>query len=109
MQKQRRKVLRSISTIAVVSAAGIPVSAFSQQQLKKIDPKDPQAVSLGYVDDTKTVDSKKYPKHDNSQVCSGCQFYTTAQEQKNIAPCTIFGGKAVAANGWCSAYVKKAS
>jgi hypothetical protein len=102
---KRRIVLRSISTIAVVSATGIPLSAFAQ--VKKINPKDPQAVSLGYVDDTKTVDSKKYPKHDPAQTCAKCQFYQTAQEQKNVAPCTIFAGKGVAANGWCSAWAKK--
>jgi hypothetical protein len=104
MQK-RRIILRSISTFAVVSAAGIPLSLFAKVQ--KIDPKDPQAVSLGYTDDTTKVDPKKYPKHDKSQMCSNCQFYQTAQQEGNIAPCTIFGGKGVAAKGWCSAWAKK--
>ena len=101
---QRRTFLRSLSSIAIVSASGIPLSAFA---LEKVNPKDPQAVSLGYTDNTKTVDDKKYPKHQASQSCSGCQFFQAAQQSGDIAPCTVFGGKGVAANGWCSAYVKK--
>src|SRR3569833_789013 len=84
------------------------LTSFSAPQ-QKLDPKDPQAVSLAYTENTSSVDAKKYPKHDNSQVCSGCQLYQSAQAADNMAPCTIFGGKAVAAKGWCSAYVKKAS
>jgi|SRR3569623_80990 len=105
---KRRIFLRSISAAAAVTASGIPLSAFSAP-LQKLDPKDPQAVSLAYTEDTNTVDAKKYPKHDKSQQCSNCQLYQSAQAANNMAPCTIFGGKAVAAKGWCSAYVKKAS
>lgn len=105
---KRRIFLRTISAAAAVTASGLPLSAFSAP-LQKLDPKDPQAVSLAYTDDTATVDAKKFPKHDKSQECSNCQFYQTAQAANNMAPCTIFGGKAVAAKGWCSAYVKKAA
>lgn len=106
---KRRIVLRSISAVAVVSAAGVPLTAFA---LEKVDPKEAQAVSLGYTDDSSTVDEKKFPKHDRSQMCSNCQFYQAAQETANkqvgkIAPCTVFGGKGVSHKGWCSAYVKK--
>ncbi|TFW29608.1 high-potential iron-sulfur protein [Massilia horti] len=103
---KRRVILLSLSAAATASAVGLPLSAFAA--LQKLDVKDPQAVSLGYTEDSTTVDKKKFPKHQNSQVCSGCQFYQTAQEQNGFAPCTIFGGKAVAAKGWCNSYVKKA-
>jgi hypothetical protein len=102
---KRRIVIRSMTAVAAASVAGIPLELLAAVQ--KIDPKDPQAVSLGYTDDTKTVDKAKYPKHDATQMCSGCQFYQTAQEKGKIAPCSIFGGKGVAAGGWCSAYMKK--
>lgn len=102
---KRRIILRSISYAAVATVAGVPLSLFAQ--LKKLDPKDPQAVSLGYTEDTKKVDKQKFPKHDLSQRCDNCQFYATAQQAGAMAPCTIFGGKAVAAAGWCSAWVKK--
>jgi hypothetical protein len=103
---RRRIVIRSITAVAAASVAGIPMELLAAVQ--KVDPKDPQAASLGYNDDTTKVDQGKYPKHDATQKCSGCQFYQTAQEAGKIAPCTILGGKGVAANGWCSAYMKKA-
>ncbi len=102
---KRRIVIRSMTAIAAASVTGIPLELLAA--IQKIDLKDPQAVSLGYTDNTKTVDQAKYPKHDATQKCSGCQFYQTAQEAGKIAPCTIFGGKGVSADGWCSAYVKK--
>lgn len=105
---KRRVILISITTAAAASAVGIPLSVFAQA-LQKIDPKDPQAVSLGYTDDTTKVDKKKFPKHEPSQQCNNCQFYVTAKEVDNLAPCTIFGGKAVAAKGWCNAWAKKAA
>jgi hypothetical protein len=104
-KNKRRIVIRSITAAAAVSATGVPLSLFGAVQ--KVDPKDPQAVSLGYVEDTTKADAKKFPKHENSQVCSNCQFYQTAQEADAYAPCAIFGGKAVAAKGWCSAWAKK--
>lgn len=104
---KRRIVLRSLSYAAVVSATGIPLSLLAA--VKKIDPKDPQAVALNYVDDSTTVDDKKFPKHDKSQTCSKCQFYQAAQEKNKVAPCAVLAGKGVAAGGWCTAWVKKAA
>jgi hypothetical protein len=102
---KRRIVIRSLSAIGAASIAGIPLP--STAQLQKVDEQDPQAASLGYKDDTRMVDKKKFPKHDPSQVCKDCQFYVTEKEQQKLAPCTVLGGKAVTANGWCSAYLKK--
>lgn len=104
---KRRILLRSISTAAVATVAGIPVSLFAAPQ--KVDPKEAQAVSLGYVEDSKKADNKKFPKHDASQRCENCQFFMTAQQTEGYAPCSIFGNRLVAAPGWCSAWVKKAA
>ena len=73
----------------------------------KVDPKDPQAVALGYVDDTTQADSKRFPQHSNEQKCNGCQMYS-GQASDKLGPCSIFGGKDVASGGWCSAWTKKA-
>ena len=73
----------------------------------KVDPKDPQALALGYVDDTAQADQKKFPQHSNDQKCNGCQMYS-GQASDELGPCSIFGGKAVASDGWCSAWTKKA-
>jgi hypothetical protein len=102
-QQKRRVILLSLSGMAA-TAAGIPLVVFA---VAKIDPKDPQAVSLGYVEDSTKADKAKYPKHDNTQMCGNCQFYQAAQESGGVAPCAILGGKGVVTKGWCSAWMKK--
>ena len=73
-----------------------------------LDEKDPQAVALGYVADAARVNKAKYPKYTAGQACGNCQFFQ-AQTAVPMAPCPLFGGKQVAAKGWCSAYAKKAA
>jgi hypothetical protein len=100
----RRTFLKSLSGAATVALAGVQIPV--RAQAAKLDESDPQAVALGYKHDTTKVDKAKFPKHEAAQKCSNCQLY---QGKANDAwgPCPIFGGKQVAANGWCSAYVKK--
>ncbi|SNT36169.1 High potential iron-sulfur protein [Noviherbaspirillum humi] len=107
MENKRRIVIKALSAAGAVSAVGLSPAARAQTT-QKVDPKDPQATSLGYVDDTKQADKKRFPKHEPAQMCSNCQFYQTASEKNKIAPCTIFANKGVAAGGWCSAWAKKA-
>ena len=72
-----------------------------------VDEGDAVAVALGYKQDTKKVDATKYPGHDVTQQCANCkQFQGKAGDRSGA--CVLFGGKAVAAAGWCSAWVKKA-
>ena len=106
---KRRSILYFLPGAALLGAGAASLLRHAQAAVQKLDPREPQAVSLGYTDDTKTVDQKKYPKHTAAQTCARCQFYQTAQEANGIAPCTIFGGKGVAAKGWCSAFVVKPS
>lgn len=98
---------RRVFLFHVIAGAGAVTAAGAAQAQQKVDPKDPQAVALGYVDDTTKADSKKFPKHTNDQKCNGCQLYTAPASTKE-GPCALFGGKLVAANGWCSAWIKKA-
>lgn len=71
-----------------------------------VEPTDPQAMAVGFVKETARADATKYPRHTNDQVCRGCQLYTGGADAAS-APCSLFGGKAVPAGGWCSAWVKK--
>ena len=102
MYTNRRAFL--LQVIAGTGAASAGASAQAQQ---KVQPSDPQAAALGYVDDTTKADGKKFPKHSNSQKCSGCQFYSGAANSKE-GPCAVFGSKLVSADGWCNSWVKKA-
>jgi hypothetical protein len=72
-----------------------------------VDPSEPQAVALGYVSDATKANKAKYPQYAAGQVCATCmQFQGKAGDA--TGGCTLFGGRNVAAKGWCSAWVKKA-
>ncbi len=103
MKSANRRVF--MMQVALGGTALAAASSASAQAM--VNEKDAQAVSLGYAADTTKVDAKKFPKHAAAQKCSNCQLYTGAAGSK-AGPCSIFPGKQVAANGWCSAYVKKA-
>ena len=72
----------------------------------KLEESDPQALALGYKQDTTKVDGKKFAKHEASQSCATCQLFQ-GKATDAAGACTLFAGKQVAANGWCSAWVKK--
>ena len=96
------------SFLLQVAAAGSALAAAQvQAQAAKVDEKDPQAVSLGYVADTAKADAKKFPKHAKDQKCSGCALYQ-GKAGDAAGGCPLFGTKQVSAGGWCSAWAKKA-
>ena len=88
-------------------AAGTSALATAAMAQAKVDEKDPTAVALGYVADTAKADQKKYPKHEASQKCSNCTLFQGKAGAAEGA-CPLFPGKVVAANGWCASWVKKA-
>ena len=91
-----------------VAVAGAALGAWKAgAQPAKVSEKDPQAVALGYVDDTKRADAKKFPNHTNDQKCANCQLFQGKASDAS-APCTLFAGKLVSSGGWCSAWTKKA-
>ena len=95
--------------IFLIGAGACTVAAARKARAQtgaKVSESDPQAVSLGYKDDTTKVDEKKFPKHTAAQACAGCQLFLAPATQA-LGPCAVFGGKNVSAKGWCSAWVKK--
>jgi hypothetical protein len=100
MNRDRRVFMLVVGAVSATAVS--PVRA----QTTHLDEKDPQAAALGYVEDTAKVDEAKFPKHAATQTCSRCalgQFKTS----ESYANCTLFPGKQVNANGWCSAFVKR--
>ena len=90
------------------SAALVATRAGAQGAADKlIDEADPQAMALGYKADTNKVDAKAYAKHAANQTCSNCQLYA-GKASDAAASCAVFPGKNVAAQGWGSAWVKRA-
>ena len=102
----RRQFLKLSLAAGALPAALAATGAATAADLPHVDPKDPTAAALGYVEDTTKADAKKFPNHKPEQMCSGCNLAQGAAAA--WMPCTIFAGKSVAAKGWCSAWVKKA-
>ena len=85
----------------------------AQDNLPLVKADDPQAKALGYIADAKKVDVKKWPKRAGAdgakQFCYNCQFYQTKEKDPKAtksAPCTLFPGKQVAAQGWCNSWTQ---
>lgn len=90
-----------------LAATGTVLSGTRSLAQARLDEKDPQAVALSYVAESAKADAKKFPKHDNAQLCNGCALWQSkpADAQGN---CALFPGKQVSAKGWCSAWARKA-
>ena len=100
----RREFIR---IVPLAGAALLTSRASFGADAPMLDPKNPQAVALGYVADATKVDKAKFASYAAGHDCGNCQqFKGTAGAA--TGPCTIFGGKQVHAKGWCSAWVKKA-
>jgi hypothetical protein len=97
---------RRVFMLRVVAASCL-VGVAHTEAFANVDESDPLALALGYKADTARVDSAKYPNHTPSQQCNNCKQFQGAVADSS-GGCTLFGGKAVAAKGWCSSWVKKA-
>jgi hypothetical protein len=101
----RRTVLKG----ALLGVAAIPVAALVGDRAEAaviLDVNDPQAKSLGYVEDASKVDPKANPNYKPGQICANCMQAQVKAGEKHI-PCNIFPGKLVAADGWCKVWVKR--
>jgi hypothetical protein len=64
-----------------------------------VEESDPQAVALKYRKDaTKSADRK-----DPGAVCDNCTLYT-GKPGETTGTCELFGGRLVAAKGWCASW-----
>lgn len=93
--------LAAIPVVAVVDRAAAAAPA-----AKALDVNNPQAKALGYILDTTKVDQKTNPMHKPDQKCNNCIQWKGAPTDK-VAPCQIFQGQTVVANGWCKVWAKK--
>jgi hypothetical protein len=90
--------------IAIVPLLG--ATALARAGATLVDPKDPQAVALGYTPDAAKADKAKYPKYAAGQDCGNCALYQGKAGDAS-GPCPLYAGKSVLAKGWCSAWVKR--
>lgn len=71
-------------------------------ELVPLSEDDPQAQSLGYVNDASTVDADQFPQYQPGRLCSNCALYQGGDAAEG--GCPIFPGKLVKASGWCNVW-----
>jgi hypothetical protein len=100
--KGRRKVLK----LALSGVAAVPLSSLMLHRqawagdLPHVSEDDATAKALNYVHDAA---SSTNPKRTENQFCKNCNLVQSTEGAWR--PCSIFPGKAVNENGWCSAWV----
>lgn len=107
-EQGRRRALRfALGGMTAIPFGGLLLCIPAQAQEKeKVSPDDPQAKTLNYVEDaTQAERPEKSGVPGEEQFCKNCQFY---QGSGDWAPCSIFQGKLVAADAWCSSWAPKA-
>ena len=102
----RRRVLRLIAGSVVCLGTAQPDQLLVAAELPHLTDANPAAASLGYTEDSKSVDIRKFPTHQPEQRCSNCKFFQ-ADASAQFAPCQLYPGNAVNANGWCGGYASK--
>jgi len=88
-------------------AAAAPAAPATSTKLPLLEPGNPQALALGYVNDAAQVDKVKYKTYVAGSHCATCALFL-GQASDTEGGCPLFPGKHVAAKGWCSAWAKKA-
>ena len=80
------------------------------EEMQRLDEDSQTAQALGYRHDASQVDTEQFPSRGDAdsanELCKNCSQYQASPDQQ-WGPCTIFPGKLVNADGWCSAYVAK--
>lgn len=103
----RRNLLKNLSLaaggIAAALAAVMPTRVTHAAELPRLDPKDPAALALGYVEDANQTDVKKFPSYVKGSTCENC-LQLQGSAGTAYRPCTLFPGKLVCAAGWCAGW-----
>jgi hypothetical protein len=103
----RRDALKNLALAAGALAVPVARIAGAAADAPHVAATDPTAVALGYHEDAKTVDVKKFVTYKPDQSCANCvQLQGKAGDAWR--PCNLFPGKLVAEKGWCKVWVKKA-
>lgn len=101
----RRRMLR-LATGVCVGFGATRFHLLPAAELQHLSAANPAAVALGYTEDAAHVDAQKFPKHQPGQQCANCKYFQ-GNPNAQYAPCQLYPGNAVNANGWCSGYVAK--
>jgi hypothetical protein len=102
----RRTLFKVGLAAASLPALQLPADTAAAAELTPLDPNDPMAKSLGFVNDTTKVDAAANPTHKSTQKCGTCaQFQGKAGDARG--GCNIFVGHTVPQGGWCKVWAQK--
>jgi hypothetical protein len=103
----RRRFVRNAAVAFPVGLIAVERTAFAQD-LPHLDPDDPVAQALLYVEDAADVDTSNplAARYETGQTCANC-VQIQGDEDAEWRPCPLFPGKTVANDGWCSAWVER--
>jgi hypothetical protein len=97
---------RALVIAAAAPIAGLGIGSSPAADLPPLDPKDPTAAALGFVNDASKVDAAKYPTYKTGQHCGTCaQFQGKPGDARG--GCNIFTGHTVPQGGWCQVWAQK--
>ena len=102
VNSSRRRFMKASAAGAAALPLGYLLASAPVRAQDKLDENDPAAKALFYKHAASTVDHAKFVKGSN---CANCQLYAGKADDA-WAPCPIFQNKLVAAEGWCTAWVK---
>jgi hypothetical protein len=105
---RRRFIRLGIAGATAVPLAGTLLSrtawpTLADNATEKVDETEPLAIQLGYHIKATDVEQTRFPQFTDQQFCGNCQLYAGTSGE-SWGPCTLFGGRLVAAEGWCSAW-----
>jgi hypothetical protein len=86
----------ALKAVPFLVALDLGINTTSAATLPPLDPSDPTAKALGYVNASTKADQK----------CANCAQFQ-GQSGDAQGGCNIFAGKSVAGGGWCSVWAKK--
>lgn len=104
-QSTRRRVLKMFAG-TLTCLATVRFGSVLATELPHLTDANPSAASLGYTEDSSSVDPARFPKHSAQQRCANCKFFQATAGQQ-YGPCMLYPGNAVNMNGWCGGYVAK--
>jgi hypothetical protein len=101
----RRDFLKfALASAVVVPALG--AADASAAGLPPLDPTDPVAQSLGFVQDASKVAADANPTFKPGQHCGACMQFQGKPSDAS-AGCSIYAGHSVPSRGWCSAFAQR--
>ncbi|MGH6900798.1 MAG: high-potential iron-sulfur protein [Geminicoccaceae bacterium] len=105
-----RQARRRFLKLATAGMAALPLCggclgrrALAQEQVAE---DEELAQQLGYKHAATEVDPNEWPDYQDGHICANCQLYH-GTEADEWGPCDIFGGRLVAANGWCLSWLER--